>query len=70
MIRSFENEKKKEPYQRLSDKLYLLMQTHQFDNDEMLKVLIEELTFEKFLIMKEKWLRTLRTEWLIMGHLD
>ena len=20
--------------------------------------------------MKEKWLRTLRTEWLIMGHLD
>ena len=46
------------------------MHTSQFDSDELLKSLQEELTFSKFMDMKQYWLRNIRTEWLIMGHLE
>jgi secreted Zn-dependent insulinase-like peptidase len=40
-----------------------------FSTEEMLKSIKTELTFEKFLQMKSKWLNNFRTEWLVMGHL-
>lgn len=70
MIRAFENEKKREPYQRLGEKITKIMHTSTFDNEELLKTLREELTFTKFLEMKSHWLKNIRTEWLIMGHLE
>ena len=56
MIRAFENEKKKEPYQRLGDQFSQIMHTSQFESEEFLKSLKEELTFKKFMDMKQKWL--------------
>ena len=30
---------------------------------------MDDITFERFLEMKEEWLTHIRTEWLVMGHL-
>ena len=40
-----------------------------FSTEEMLKSLTEDLTFERFLDLKKTWLKNLKTEWLVMGHL-
>jgi secreted Zn-dependent insulinase-like peptidase len=45
------------------------MMTSEFDTMESLKAFKEELTFERFNMMKENWLQNIRNEWLIMGHL-
>jgi secreted Zn-dependent insulinase-like peptidase len=46
------------------------MHTFAFDNEELQNALKDELTFSKFIEMKERWLKNIRTEWLIMGHLE
>lgn len=36
----------------------------------MLKVLKEEMSYEKYIEMQKNWLKNLKLEWLIMGHLE
>lgn len=69
MIRSYENEGKKEPYMRLSTKKYEALLTAMYSNQEALKVLKEDMTFELFNQLKAQWLSHMRLEWLLMGHL-
>lgn len=38
-------------------------------HQDKLKALREELTYERFLEMKQHWLRSMRNEWLITGHI-
>ena len=52
MIRAFENDKKKEPYQRLGDQFSKIMHTSQFETEELLKSLFEDLSFNNFVEMK------------------
>lgn len=40
------------------------------DPDELLAALKDQLDYSMFLKMKEEWLKNVRMEWLIMGHLD
>lgn len=47
-----------------------IMHTSQFSTEELQKSLQEELTFFRFMEMKKRWLSNIRTEWLIMGHLE
>lgn len=69
MIRQYENDLKKEPYMRLSGKKYELLMEGFRNSQELLKVLKEEFNFETFLEMKKNWLKKMRLEWLIMGHI-
>lgn len=69
VIRQLENEGKREPYQRLDGKTFECLLQSYSSPKEQLQALREELSFEKFMEMKDHWLKTLKTEWLIMGHL-
>ncbi len=44
------------------------MYTAQFENSELLKAIINDMDFPTFLEMKKNWLKQMRHEWLIMGH--
>ncbi|CDW84143.1 insulin-degrading enzyme [Stylonychia lemnae] len=68
-IRSYENSLKSEPYQRIDSKLYTLIMKNNLDIPELLKALKEELDFETFVNMKNQWLRNLRIEWFVTGHI-
>ena len=39
------------------------------DIKSSLKVVEEELDYQKFIDMKKEWLKNVKFEWLIMGHL-
>ena len=55
---------------RLSTIKHEVMSTHSYNKDELLKVLKEDMTYERFVEMKGKWLKRALTEWLVMGHIE
>lgn len=44
------------------------MTTNNFEMEDYIKC-VNEFKFERFLDLQKKWLKNLRVEWLIMGHL-
>eukprot|EP00347_Sterkiella_histriomuscorum_P004511 403360183 len=69
-IRAYENTQKTEPYQRFDHRLFTLIMKHNQDYPEILKALKDQLDYKTFLDMKNQWLKNIKIEWLVMGHIN
>jgi hypothetical protein len=52
LIRQYESEGMKEPYMRLSSIRQEIMRSHSYNKDELLKVLRNDMTYDRFIEMK------------------